>query len=214
MVYTCFNMFRQCADLQKVKMLDKSKTTKKSHRLNRAEWIDSAFTTLTKTGVGSVHVETLAKKLGVTKGSFYWHFKDRTELLNAVLEKWRDQYVIDKVEDLGGNAKERLINLLNVVPRSRGTKHIGGSMELAMRSWARYDDNAAKTVAEIDTLRVEYVEQLLIEMNFNGKEAKARAFIIYAYVMSQGIFSFDKDDDILEYIHQISTAILLDDKNI
>ncbi len=214
MVYIQFNMLRQYGYVWKIKILEKTKNTKKSQRLGRKEWIDSAFKTLTETGVSSIHVESLAKRLGVTKGSFYWHFKDRTELLNAVLEKRRAQYVIAKGEDLGGDAKKRLINLLNIVPRSRGSKHIGGSMELAMRSWARYDDHAAKTVAEVDTLRVDYVRLLLLEMGFNNQEAKARAFIIYSYVMCQGIFSFAKDDDILEYIHEISTAILLNDKDI
>jgi len=192
-------------------MPEKTKNTKKSQRLGRVEWIDAAFKTLTESGVSSIHVEALAKRLGVTKGSFYWHFKDRTELLNAVLEKWRDQYVIAKVEDLGGDSRKRLINLLDVVPRKRGSKHTGGSMELAMRSWARYDDNAAKAVAEVDTLRVEYVRELLIEMGVDEKEVEARAFIVYSYVMCQGIFSFDKDDNMLERIHEIATAILLKD---
>lgn len=192
-------------------MPEKTKNTKKSQRLGRVEWIDAAFKTLIESGVSSVHVEALAKRLGVTKGSFYWHFKDRTELLDAVLEKWRDQFVIAKVEDLGGDSRKRLINLLDVVPRKRGSKHTGGSMELAMRSWARYDDNAAIAVAEVDTLRMDYVRKLLIEMGVDIKEAEARAFIVYAYVMCQGIFSFNKDDDMLERIHEISTAILLKD---
>ncbi len=190
-------------------MPEKTKNTKKSQRLGRAEWIDAAFRTLTESGVSSIHVEALAKRLGVTKGSFYWHFKDRTELLNAVLEKWRDQFVIARVEDLGGDSRKRLVNLLDVVPRKLGSKHTGGSMELAMRSWARYDDTAAKAVAEVDTLRVEYVRELLLEMGIDEKEAQARAFIVYAYVMCQGIFSFDKEDDMLERIHEISTSILL-----
>ena len=189
----------------------KIQNKKRPQRLGRAEWIDSAFKTLTESGISSIHVEALAKRLGVTKGSFYWHFKDRTELLDAVLEKWRDQFVIAKVEDLGGDSRKRLINLLDVVPRKRGSTHTGGSMELAMRSWARYDDKAAKAVAEVDTLRVEYVRELLIEMGIDAKEAEARAFVVYAYVMCQGIFSFDKDDNMLERIHEISTAILLKD---
>ena len=192
-------------------MTEKVKKAKKTPRLGRVEWIDAAFKTLTESGITSIHIEALAKRLGVTKGSFYWHFKDRTELLNAVLEKWRDQYVIAKIEHLGGDSKKRLVNLLDVVPRKHGSKHTGGSMELAMRSWARYDDNAAQAVAEVDTLRVDYVRKLLIEMGIDEKEAEARAFIIYSYVMCQGIFSFDKGDDMLERIHEMSTAILLKD---
>mgnify|MGYP003879931813 CR=1 FL=1 len=193
-----------------IKLQENVKKGKRSNRLGRMEWIDAAFKTLTESGVTSIHVETLAKRLGVTKGSFYWHFKDRTELLDAVLEKWRDQFVIAKVEEQGGDARTRLVNLLNVVPRTRGTTHTGGSMELAMRSWARYDEPARDAVAEVDTLRVEYVRELLEELGFGPKEAEARAFIVYSYVMCQGIFSFDREDGILDRIHKMCTEILLE----
>ncbi|RED51535.1 TetR family transcriptional regulator [Aestuariispira insulae] len=192
-----------------IKLPETKANTKRTSKLGRSEWIEAAFRLLTESGVTSINVEKLAKRLGVTKGSFYWHFKDRTELLEAVLDKWHDQYVIAKVEHMGGDAYTRLINLLDVVPRKRGSKHLGGSMELAMRSWARYDDDAENVVADVDRLRVNYVADLLRELGFPEEELESRAFLIYAYVMCQGIFSFEKTDDILERIHNTCTDILI-----
>ncbi len=191
------------------KAAKKISTSKKTPKLGRHEWIEAAFRTLTESGVTSIHVETLAKRLGVTKGSFYWHFKDRTELLEAVLEKWKEQFVIAKVETMGGGPDDRLLNLLNVVPRQKGTYQHGGSMELAMRSWARTDSQAMKAVESVDKTRVDFVSSLYKTRGHEGNELEARAFLTYAYIMCQGIFSFDKQDNILERIHDDILSILM-----
>ena len=68
-------------------MPDKAKT----QRLSRLSWIKTAFDTLYEEGIEQVRVERLAKKLKVTKGSFYWHFRDRAELLDALIEYWNDE---------------------------------------------------------------------------------------------------------------------------
>lgn len=187
----------------------KAAPAKKAPKLGRLEWVEAAFKTLTESGVTSIHVETLAKRLGVTKGSFYWHFKDRTELLEAVLEKWQEQYVIARVETMGGGPDDRLLNLLNIVPRQKGSYQHGGSMELAMRSWARTDDNAMGAVEKVDRTRVDFVCDLFESRGHTGNELEARAFLTYAYIMCQGIFSFDKQDDILERIHPDILKILM-----
>ena len=62
----------------------------KSRRLTRQDWIEAAIQKLIKAGVDSVRVEPLADQIGVSRGSFYWHFKSRGELLEAVLDQWRE----------------------------------------------------------------------------------------------------------------------------
>jgi AcrR family transcriptional regulator len=182
--------------------------SKKAPKLNREEWVLAAYRVLALKGVGAIHVESLAKSLGVTKGSFYWHFRDRAELLEAILEKWHDQFVILRVEDQGGNPRDKLVNLLEIVPRSRkNTK--GGSIELAMRSWARHDDAAAKVVAYVDSERLEYVAELFEDLGYPKAEAEAHAFMLYSFVMCQGIFTFE-DNEVLTRIHNHSVKHLLD----
>ena len=63
--------------------------------LDREAWIEAAIGTLAEHGVAGVRVESLAKSLGVTKGSFYWHFRDRPDLLAAVLDFWKQGRISD-----------------------------------------------------------------------------------------------------------------------
>src|ERR671922_6013 len=56
--------------------------------LSRERWIAAALDALADGGMAAVAVEPLAARLGVTKGSFYWHFRDRDELLTAALQEW------------------------------------------------------------------------------------------------------------------------------
>ena len=92
-------------------------------------------------GVEGIHVEPLARRLGVTKGSFYWHFKDRQELLNSVVEYWTTR-MVDAVrahETLTGSASERLLKVMEEI-----TQQDRGRYEAAMRMWASSDQHVAK----------------------------------------------------------------------
>src|SRR5690348_17786797 len=64
---------------------------RRTEYLDESSWVDEAFEVLSDKGVDDVGIESLAKRLGVTKGSFYWHFKDRAALLTAVLRRWQQR---------------------------------------------------------------------------------------------------------------------------
>lgn len=187
-----------------------TKNTKPS-KLNRDDWIQAAFNTLSESGVHAVRVETLAKRLGVTKGSFYWHFKSRQSLLEAVLEKWRiEQRVMNRVEVVGGNAKTKMVNLLDSVPRT-APRNNSGATELAVRSWAKNDQQAAETIATVDKERIDWVKKHFMEMGYGSQAAEARAFLTYGYIMVQGIFSIENMPGILERIHDDVLKLLFSD---
>lgn len=183
--------------------------TSKNKRLGKEDWISAAFTTLSKSGVAAVRVVVLAKNMGVTKGSFYWHFKNRQELLDAILEKWRlDQRVIQRVEAIGGKPEIMLKKLLASVPRSV-RRNKSGATELAVRSWARNDEKAADAVAQVDKERIKWTQQRLIDMGFDEDIAEIRAFLIYSYIMAQGVLSTEKIPNILERIHDRAVDLFL-----
>ncbi|PCI87586.1 MAG: TetR family transcriptional regulator [Hyphomicrobiales bacterium] len=178
-------------------------------RLGKEDWVLAAFTTLSESGVAAVRVVVLAKNMGVTKGSFYWHFENRQELLDAILKKWRlEQRVIDRVEAIGGTPKTMLKNLLASVPRSV-RRNKSGATELAVRSWARNDEKAAEAVAMVDKERIIWTQQRLIDMGFSEDIAEMRAFTIYSYIMAQGVFSTEKIPNILERIHDNAVEMFL-----
>src|SRR5574343_779482 len=113
-------------------------------QLDPDRWVDVATDVLAREGVTGLRVEVLAKKCGVTKGSFYWHFKDRQALLDVVLEQWK----IGRIRDIEktttaspGNERDQLHYAVEVYGASRNRK--GMSIELAVRDWARHDPPAA-----------------------------------------------------------------------
>lgn len=178
-----------------------------SSRLTREDWVQAAYQTLSESGSRSLNVEALAKHLGVTKGSFYWHFKDRAELLGAVLDRWHVQLVISRAEASGGTAADRIRYMLDIVVNSRRPGR-GGALELAMRSWARRDPRVAEVVESVDQRRLDYTAGLFRECGYSSEEAEARAMLLFSYIFSQGILSFTNDRVLKQRLHGLCRTLI------
>ena len=172
--------------------------TAASPSLDTAAWIDAAFEMLAEGGIDAVRVDPLAKRLGVTRGSFYWHFKDREALHQAMLKEWRKRasYQIgSRIESPTSAPDERLkqtLALPNSTPRSKRA----AAIELAIRLWAQRDANAAKAVQHIDRVRLKYYAQLFGEMGLAQPEARKRAFMFYATLLARAYVITDADTDV------------------
>lgn len=154
-----------------------------STRLDREAWINAALKQLAEHGIESVRVEGLASKLGVTKGSFYWHFQDRDELYVAILELWRKRATLDLIDRLErkGDPRARLEKLLRV-PFAGRKANQAAEIELSIRLWGRRDDRAKAALEEVDRLRLEYLQQLIAACGTSPAEAEARAVVAYSYI--------------------------------
>lgn len=148
-----------------------------SSRLAAEHWLNAALAAFEVGGVDAVKVEPLAKSLNVTRGSFYWHFEDRSDLLRRLLVHWEavdTRSIIETVEAHGGSARERLLRLLETCARDEGR------LEIALRAWANLDDKARAAIARVDKRRIGYIADLLIEAGQHRNEATARARIAYS----------------------------------
>lgn len=148
-------------------------------RLTRSDWQRAAWARLTADGIDGVRVEALARDLGATKGSFYWHFDDRESLFASILEYWEalgTDSVIEKIDALSETTpQERLRRLLDEVfdhPEA-------DAVEVGIRAWARHHDLARATVARVDARRVAYVTHLLVAADVPRVAAELRATILY-----------------------------------
>lgn len=179
-------------------------------QLDRNGWIDGAIEVLADEGVSGLRVETLARRLGVTKGSFYWHFKDRQDLLDAVLHIWKDGRIrdIDKQSAAtAGRESEQLLQIIDIYSTKRNRKGI--SIELAVRDWARRDPQAASIVEAVDTYRLEGARKLFVASGCSEDEAKSRSLLLYAYVFGQSLMACDHyDARIIELRQWISRHIV------
>ena len=163
--------------------------------LDRHEWIEAAIDVLAEQGVQGMRIEVLAKNFGVTKGSFYWHFKDRQDLIDGVLDTWRDGRIRDIDKQTGaspGSEREQLLHLIDVYGATRNRKGI--SIELAVREWARRDAQAAAIVEEVDTWRLECTRKLFVRRGLSDAEAKSRSLLLYAYVFGQSLMAGERYD--------------------
>ncbi|MFL6623903.1 MAG: TetR/AcrR family transcriptional regulator [Sulfurifustis sp.] len=160
-----------------------SLVTKPSDReqLSRDAWLDAAATAVAEGGFDNVRVLTLAKRLGVTRGSFYWHFQDHAELVTSFLDRWRDRRLRELVH-LKPASKDietevhRIVHMLLSEP-ARTTRRM--RIELAVRDFARREPYAAKIVAEVDAARVAQTASLLQNVTGNAQRARDLALLFY-----------------------------------
>jgi AcrR family transcriptional regulator len=151
--------------------------------LDREAWIKGAIAIMAEHGTEQLRVEILAKRLGVTKGSFYWHFKDRRDLQDAVLAFWRDGRIRDirkQTQALAGGEAAALLHTIEVYSSARNRKGI--AIEAAVRDWARRDPQAAAVVEEVDAERLSCACRLFLACGIKEDEAQARSLMLYAYV--------------------------------
>jgi AcrR family transcriptional regulator len=162
--------------------------SKDTSSLDVEAWVNAALAVLAKNGVEAVRVERLAKSLKVTKGSFYWHFRDRRALFDAMLASWRRRAtlgIIDRLERSHTSPAERLKQLL-ALPRFNSRSSRGGAdVEAAIRLWGRSDATAASAISEIDRLRLRYIKSLLAANGSLPGTASACAMLIYSFMLAE-----------------------------
>ena len=127
-------------------------------------------------------VEPLARLLGVTKGSFYWHFADRQALLDALLAQWErsaTEEVIERVERASDEPAERLRELTRLVFRH------GGPFDRAVRAWASHDRGAASVVARVNAGRYAFVRALLEAQGLDRHSAAMRSRLLYTSLVGE-----------------------------
>jgi AcrR family transcriptional regulator len=146
-----------------------------SDQLSADDWLEWGLKALAAQGFVALKAEPLAKAMGVSRGSFYWHFADIGAYHTAILKHWREiaaEQVIADLEAAAGH--EGRIKLL--LRRSFSGRL---SLEKAVRSWATSDAQARTAVQAIDRRRLGYVEELLRRAGLAAEVAEARAQILY-----------------------------------
>jgi AcrR family transcriptional regulator len=151
-------------------------------RTPRSAWIDAAQKALAVGGPEAVKVETLAAGLGVSKGGFYWHFKDRQALINEALDAWEESgtdEVIDRIESQEDDPREKVRHLFGMAP---GADEFFAT-ELALRDWARRDRAVAARMDRVDTRRMEFLRSMFIEFSADEDDAEARSMLAYSLMV-------------------------------
>ncbi len=136
----------------------------KRQRHSRQSWVELGLASLVSQGPASLAAEPLARELGTTKGSFYWHFKDVPEFQSAVVKHWQNHAFAEVLQALEetGNAEQRL--------RRFGKDILSNEHDAAMRAWGLANATVAKAVAQVDAERLKYVANLLRHLGIANED--------------------------------------------
>ena len=166
--------------------------TVKNAQLTREDWIAIARKALIASGVDDVKVDVLARRLKVTRGSFYWHFESRQDLLDALLDDWeannrREIATIRQlmVSETDGTLVELFRIWLSEDPSFP-------AFDFAIRAWARKAPKAAKLVREIDDSWINLFQANLERGGMTSPESFVRARIMYFHQV--GYFALGLDE--------------------
>ncbi|MEU2040315.1 TetR/AcrR family transcriptional regulator [Nocardia niwae] len=142
-------------------------------RLSYDAWVDGALALLAREGVSAIKIPRLCQELGVTKGSFYWHFDDIEQLMEAMADRWsaRQSEIIRALGAIESVPVEQRIANMAANLIEQGT----WATEATVREWARSDEKVAETVRALDRQIFETVRKAMLELGFTPEEARLRA---------------------------------------
>jgi AcrR family transcriptional regulator len=187
--------------------------------LSVTDWLRTAEDLLAENSMDRFDIAGVCKRLGVTKGSFYWHFEGRDDLLAAVLDGWRRTMTLDvdaRASQIGPSLHSALRYVLGLIRRPRPGR--SGAIERSIRDWARIDDRARTAVIEVDQTRLAFFQALFRQRYSSEKEVSIRAYAAYAMMMGDSVLKetvdplYQVDDYVKKFVElllseEASTAI-------
>jgi len=168
----------------------KNKNNKTTKVLSKSRWLSRALDLIAESGKGVPSLEDLCKQLGVSRGSFYWHFKNRQDFLRCIAEYWVEYSVAEVVEKLNsfqGKAEDRMLKIIEaVILQSRGRHY------LTMRFLAVTEPEVEKVLRKLDKQRLSFVKTVFYELGFRKSELEARTEAFVYFMTGEHVFLKDK----------------------
>ncbi|MVA26534.1 TetR/AcrR family transcriptional regulator [Agrobacterium vitis] len=157
-------------------------------------WLEAAYESLLESGVDSVKILPLAKRLNLSRTSFYWFFKDREELLSGLISRWREKNTGNIVKQTEAYAESLAEAMLNVFDCWLNKDLFDSQFEFAIRSWALQSADIQAEVQQADQLRVEAISRMFIRFGYSEEAADVRART--TYLVQIGYISMQSTEDL------------------
>lgn len=148
-------------------------------RGSREVWLAAAKQALIDTGLDAVKIQPLASRLNIARTSFYWFFKDRTALLDALLADWEAKNTGAFVEACDAYAETITEGLLNLIAVFHDESVFEPRMDFAVRSWAHQSDAVTARVNAADERRLEAIRAMFERFGYAPADADVRARTVY-----------------------------------
>lgn len=154
-----------------------------SERLTKSAWLGHGLHVIAEKGAGGLKVGPMAKGLGVSRGSFYWHFADLAAFERDIIDAWEDtttSQVIDATDPSGGRPALELL-----IHRSLADDR---TLDHAVRAWALQNTHVAERLARVDNRRVAHIHALLTRCGLEEEVARVRGKLLYwSYLGRPGV---------------------------
>jgi AcrR family transcriptional regulator len=179
----------------------RSKSQDSGWRGSPEGWLEAAYDALKESGVDAVRVMPLAKRLNLSRTSFYWFFQDREQLLAALLTRWKDKNtggLIKQSESYAENISEAI---LNVFECWLNTDLFDSQFEFAVRSWALQSEEVTGEILAADDARINALIAMFRRFGYDSDAADTRARTIY--LTQIGYISMKTTEDMTERFRRI-----------
>lgn len=173
--------------------------SKQKKQFSKEMWLQKALKQLSKKGNLGLTIEELSKSIGVTKGSFYWHFKSRYDFTLQLFDYWgaiSTTNVMEHANQAEGDAAERLLRLTKFLVKKDICRY-----ELAIRAWVQIHPVLIPMLKQIDLRRYEFVSALFKEIGFTGDdlEMRVRTFLVF-YSLEMTLYPNQNFDDRMKFL--------------
>ena len=148
-------------------------------KVTREDWLTQARDLLIAEGVDRVKIQPLAEAMGVSRSSFYWYFKDRRDLLQALLDAWAEENSAGILAMAAKPAETITEAVCNIFRCVIDPSLYNMPADFAVRAWARSDAQVAARVAETDAKRLSALSAMFARHGYDAPEAETRAYVLY-----------------------------------
>jgi AcrR family transcriptional regulator len=153
--------------------------------VSKAEWQEAGLKAISEGGISAITIEGLARSLGINKSGFYWHFKNRDDLLRQLLEYWTHEItevISENPEILKIEPRQRLVRIAEMILDYDLNRY-----EMGIRQWAMQDAGAARAVKKVNQLRLDFIGKAFSELGFTGEDLEMRSMLFVGYHSSESI---------------------------
>lgn len=169
------------------------------NRVTKAQWLQAALDILIEEGVEALRIERLAKRIGISRSGFYWHFKDSDDLRKEIVEYWAFETtdrVVELLNETPMDAKQKLLYIAQQVLKNELTNY-----ELGIQALGKNDPSLMPRINKCYQSRLDIVLECFTEVGFTGIELELRARVFTVYVTYELVApTYGKREELLEQI--------------
>jgi AcrR family transcriptional regulator len=176
-------------------------------KLTREQWLDKALQIINQEGFGTLKIDRLVWVMGVTKGSFYWHFENKKDFVVKLINHWDKKFtdnVVEHIKKFEGNPSECLLELMLFITNNQLAHH-----DFAIHALAQNDPDAFPLIKKVLEKRIEFVATLFSAMGFNRDEVniRSRATVMFMIQEQNSLLkeSVDKQRKRIRLAHTLFT---------